>query len=143
MPASSSQETPISRRKNSKPIDKEKKELAVKLAEADLPHSQIAEIIGCERSTISRLLQPYALEKRSLEEDKKQLGNIFLDLSMRYARSITDEDIKKTPPGARITNMAIAYDKYRLETNQSTENVSVITATMRELRKQLDSNDSD
>lgn len=138
------QETsPASRKRNNKPIPKEKKELIVKLSESELSHSEIANIAGCERSTVSKLLKPYTLEKGALEQDKKQLGDIFLDLSMKYARSITEEDIKKTPPGQRITNMAIAYDKYRLETGQSTDNVSIITTLVQSLRESHNANDND
>lgn len=136
-------DTPVSQRKNRKPITKDKKDLAIKLSKSDLPHSQIAEIIDVDRSTVTRLLQPYRLNKASLEIDKKELGNIFLDLSMRYARSITDDDIKKTAPGQRVTNMAIAYDKYRLETGQSTENVSIISRLANELKKSINANDND
>ena len=131
---------PKTRRKQLTPEQTHK---AVDLIDKGLSHSEAAKVVDAERSAITKAVQPYLLNKEALEKDKKELGNIFLDLSMRYARSITDEDIKKTPPGARVTNMAIAYDKYRLETGQSTENVSVITQTAKSLRELNNVNDND
>jgi hypothetical protein len=136
-----------STRKHGGPRRKLKQETIEKIKDLSkneqLSNVDIAKIADVDRSTVSRLLQSYKIDNASLAEDKKQLGNVFLDLSMRYARSITEDDIKRTPAGTRITAMAIAYDKYRLETGQSTENVSIITRLAQAFKETQFNNDND
>jgi predicted transcriptional regulator len=137
------QEAPQSHRKRRKPLTTEEKQKAADLVQKGLTHDETAKLLNAERSAITKAIQPYLLGKEALEIDKKNEANIWLDLSMRHARAITDEDIKKAPVNVKMTNAAIAYDKYRLATGQSTDNVSIITTLVQSLRESHNANDND
>lgn len=98
--------------------------LVVDLAAKGLSHSQIAKVVDTGRTNVTRLLAGISVpEQAEIEEYKKHRADIFSGLQTRILKTMSDEDLKKIPVGSRITNLAILYDKERLERGQSSVNI--------------------
>ncbi len=125
------------RRPRTKTTDVEKKEI-ITLATNNpaLTHQDIADITDVNRSTVTRVLQTYNIDKIQLDNYKNHRGDIFAGLQHRLIVSCTDEDIKRAPMGSRILAAAQLYDKERLERGQSTENVHQVTDIIRRIKAQ-------
>lgn len=132
-----------SRRKSEKLSHEQKQKIVELASNTELTHEQIAKLNDVERSTVTKVLRNYQIDRQSLDIDRRNEADIWLDMSLRHLRAITDEEIKKAPVNIKMTNAAIAYDKYRLASNQSTENISVISRIANDLKKSLNANDND
>lgn len=96
-----------------------------------LTHSQIAKLNNCDRTTVSKILSKYAIDREKLEEFKNHRADILAGLQQRIALSITDEEIKKAPTQVKSMMFGVFFDKERLERGQSTDitvNVDAVRA---------------
>ena len=98
------------------------------LAEKGLTHTQIAKLVGCDRSNISRRLRTHEVLTGQIKEYVTDRANILASIQWRLLSSITDDEIKKAPLGTRLMCFGILYDKERLERGQTTENVGIAIA---------------
>ena len=102
----------------------------------NLTQQDIANITGLERSTISKFITKYNISKDEVDEFKKHEADLLTCAAgLELYKSITDEDIQKSPMGSRILAYCQIYDKYRLETGQSTENPNVLVHAIHELKR--------
>ena len=113
---------------------KQEKIIEIKQAHPDLTTREIAAVAETDHSYVVQVLQRYNIEQKSLEEYKKNRADIFAGFQDRILKSITDEDLKKAPFGSRILAMAQIYDKERLERGQSTDNVNLLVAGLKDLQ---------
>ena len=100
-----------------------------------LPTRAIGELTKCDHSHVVRVLNRYSIDQGETQDYKANMADILLGFQHRILRSITDEEIKKASLQVKFMGFGIAYDKYRLETNQSTGNLSVIQSTLQELKR--------
>lgn len=123
-------------RKTRPNLTQEKKRTIIEVAEQNpnLTHDQIATLEDVSRSTVTKILLGYGIDKQEVEDFKQHRADIFGGLQKRILKSITDDDIKKAPVGSRILAVAQLYDKERLERGQSTENVSLLVGAIQDLQ---------
>jgi DNA invertase Pin-like site-specific DNA recombinase len=92
--------------------------------DATLSQQSVADEAGVSRRTVSEVLAKYSINQDELEDYRANQADILLGLQKRISKSISDEEIKKAPFRDKIVAAGILYDKYRLQTNQSTQNVA-------------------
>jgi hypothetical protein len=84
--------------------------------------SDIARIVGCAKQTVNERLAPHRDEIaafRTYTEDR----SVHQDFAaFQLLNSLSTEELKKATPYQRVGMYALLYDKWRLETGQSTEN---------------------
>lgn len=88
-----------------------------------LSYSQVASIVGCSKANVLLRLQSRDLQVDDIETFKDNESQVLTQLRHRIISSITDDEIKKAPLATKAMVYGIAYDKYRLETGQSTQNI--------------------
>jgi predicted transcriptional regulator len=98
--------------------------IALTRNDATLTQQNVADLVGVERATVSRVLAKYGINQEELEEFKTNQADILLGLQHRISKSIDDETIQKAGLKDRTVALGVLYDKYRLQTNQSTQNVA-------------------
>jgi len=89
-----------------------------------MSNREIAGELGCDKRTVAAVLSKYGIKQDELEEYRDNQADILLGLQHRISKSIDDECIQKAPLQSRTLALGILYDKYRLQTNQSTQNVA-------------------
>jgi len=105
-----------------KPVPIEK---LLKWRKQGLSYDEIGSMIGRSKQTVHQRLQPYKDAIENLPVFKENRADIFAIHQQRLLNSLSDDDIKKIPPGSRFTGVGILYDKERLERGQSTGNISM------------------
>jgi transposase len=99
-------------------------EKLLKWRKQGLSYSEIGKMIGRSKQAVHQRLQSYIDAIDNLPAFKENRADIFAIHQQRLLNSLTDDDIKRMPPGSRLTGFGILYDKERLERSLSTENVS-------------------
>jgi len=113
-------------------------EKLLKWRKQGLSYSEIGNMIGRSKQAVHQRLQPYRNAIDNLPAFKENRADIFAIHQQRLLNSLTDDDIKKMPPGSRMTSFGILYDKERLEKGESTSNVSVLAARLDAARKRIE-----
>jgi hypothetical protein len=98
---------------------------------------------GRSKQAVHQRLQPYKDAIENLPAFKENRADIFAIHQQRLLNSLTDDDIKRIPPGSRFTGVGILYDKERLERGESTANVSVLSSRLDAARKRVQDRESD
>ena len=123
-----------------KPVPVEK---LLKWRKQGLSYSEIGKMIGRSKQAVHQRLQPYLDAIENLPAFKENRADIFAIHQQRLLNSLTDDDIKRIPPGSRFTGVGILYDKERLERGESTANVSVLSSRLDAARKRVQDRESD
>jgi hypothetical protein len=105
-----------------KPVPIEK---LLKWRKQGLSYDEIGGMIGRSKQAVHQRLQPYKDAIENLPVFKENRADIFAIHQQRLLNSLSDDDIRKIPPGSRFTGVGILYDKERLERGQSTGNISM------------------
>jgi hypothetical protein len=105
-----------------KPVPIEK---LLKWRKQGLSYDEIGSMIGRSKQAVHQRLQPYKDAIENLPAFKENRADIFAIHQQRLLNSLSDDDIRKIPPGSRFTGVGILYDKERLERGQSTGNISM------------------
>ena len=100
-------------------------ETMLELRDKNLNHGQIAQLLGCDRSNVSRRLAKYKPTLEKIDRYKKHRADIYANLQTELLSGVTPDKIKDSSATQLITGAAILYDKERLERGQSTQNMSV------------------
>jgi predicted transcriptional regulator len=95
------------------------------LKERGLSHTEIAKVLGCDRSNVSNRLKAYGATFERIEGHKKHRADILTHIQSKLLDGITPDKIKESSATQLITGMAILYDKERLERGKSSTNLSV------------------
>lgn len=123
-------------------------ERLIELRNKRLSYEEIGRIVGCSKINVWSRIHGWIEEQEEVEEYKKNESHVLNLIRFKITKSITDDDIKKAPLRDRIVAFGVLYDKYRLETDQSTANVGykgeviAAVASLQEL-KSLESKLSD
>ncbi len=108
--------------------------VAIAQQHPDLTTTEIGKMVGCNHSNVVNTLKRYGIQKASTDDYIANRAQVFAGLQERILKSITDEDIKKTPAIQKVTAASILYDKERLERGQSTDNIGVIGKLIHEIK---------
>lgn len=90
--------------------DKEVKKV-IDVATGNLTNQEIADLVGSEKSNITRVLQRYNVEVDRENDYNKNRVQIFRGLQERLLNGINDEDIKKLSVPQRMMGVGILVDK--------------------------------
>jgi hypothetical protein len=122
-----------------------KREQIIKLKQDNptLTTREIGKLADCNHSNVVRTLALYNIEQQEIEQYKKNRSNIFAGLQSRILKNITNEDIEKASLQVKAMAFGVLYDKERLENGQSTDNVSIISTLVKDLRESHNANDND
>ena len=103
-------------------------------------YSEIGQILGCTKQNVELRLRPFKAEIEALQSFKEQRADVLAVYQQKLLNSLTDSDIKRMPPGSRLTGFGILYDKERLERGQSTDNIAVeaLIEDLHNTQEQLD-----
>lgn len=104
--------------------------LAMQKKHPDLTHQELADTQGLARSTVTKVLLRYGIEKEKLDEFKTNRADIMAGLQEKILQSITTGDLEKASLQQRMMAFGILYDKERLETGKSTTNVNSLTVVV-------------
>jgi hypothetical protein len=105
-----------------KPVPIEK---LLKWRKQGLSYDEIGSMIGRSKQTVHQRLQPYKDAIENLPVFKENRADIFAIHQQRLLNSLSDDDIRKIPPGSRFTGVGILYDKEHIERNLSTSNIGI------------------
>ena len=95
------------------------------LKDKKLSHSQIATILGCDKSNITNRLKKYRPTLDKIQGHKKHRADILTHIQSRLLDSVTDEKINDCTVPQLTVAYGILYDKERLERGKSSTNLSV------------------
>lgn len=99
-----------------------------------LTHQQIADRLGCQRTTVSERLKKANLA--GLGNFREYEAEVLSYHRRRILDFITDEDIEKANLQQKATSYAIFLDKERLLSGQTTANLGTIHANIHKLKQE-------
>ncbi len=100
-------------------------EKILSLRDKELSHSQIAMILGCNKSNVTTRLAGYKSRRAELDTFKEHQADVYADIQMRAIRYLTNDKLQKAPVNVLMPVIGIAFDKERLKRGESTTNLSV------------------
>ena len=99
----------------------------------NLTYQEIGKILGTTKQAIHNKIG-HLIPTEITQDYIANRANIFAQAQLRLLSYLTDEKLKKMQARDIIVSMGILYDKERLERGQTTENIGVISATIRQLQ---------
>jgi hypothetical protein len=109
--------------------------IATAIQNPSLSPQDIAKIHDISRPFVHGLLSQFNITKADIDDFKRNEADLLTALRLRIYNTLTDEDLKSASALQRMTMYGIGYDKYRLETGQSTENQSVLVTAISDLKQ--------
>jgi len=100
----------------------------------DMTQDEMATILGCDRTNISKRLAGQEQVTKSLDRYSKYEGRVIAKIRQNVATALQDftpEDLKKYSPRDLSVTFGVLYDKGRLEAGKSTANVSLADAGLK------------
>jgi predicted DNA-binding protein (UPF0251 family) len=95
----------------------------------DLTYEQAGKILGVSKQARQQRCDRHGIVRQALKKYKEQRADILASKGRVILNSLTTDEIKKIPPGSRVTAFGILYDKERLERGESTANVAYADLT--------------
>ena len=138
------------------PISEEKKVVVKSLVDSGMPYRDIRKVVGdISQGYISLIVKEFETSKPVVEWYKKNKADVLLkcqvdDLELQSAikQTIKYSDVEEWTTeqkqkwfSALAIDHAIKYDKERLESGQSTENVGVVVKAIHEWKKLKENSD--
>lgn len=137
----------VSRRPKMIPIER-----LIQLKDKNLTDQEVATILGCDRSNVSRRLAEHAPRLQRIDNHKKYRADILTSIQADVLESITPDNIKDCTLPQKTVAYGILVDKERLFRGESTSNLSIasvietqtanmdaISSTIARLSQELDS----
>lgn len=109
----------------------------VELANRGMNDTEIAKLLGCDRSNVTHRLSKVSDNIPAMRDYKETRADKFADLQRRILDTFTDEDLSNAKIKERSILLAILYDKERLERGASTQNIEQISKIVHTLDKRL------
>ncbi len=111
--------------------------IAYYVKEKKLTDQEIADILHCDRSNITRRRNDAGLYIERVERFKANRADIFAAKQNELLNELTPAKLKKIHPRDAVVSAGILYDKERLERGQSTEivNVHALHASLSDLER--------
>ena len=104
-------QSPTSRKARTKLTQADKDNIVRLAANPRIKHDEIAKVVGVERSTVSKILAQYNVDKTEVDEYAGNKTDIFNGLQRKIIKAITDEEIKKASYGQKIMSLGVIEDK--------------------------------
>ncbi len=95
-------------------------------------YNAVATQIGRDAKTVKKCGEQMA---PAIVEKKKELAEWYEEIAHRMLESISQEDIERINAYQRIVSSGIATDKMRLLRDQTTDNIAVLVASLKELQE--------
>ena len=132
-------------------VSDDKKVVVKSLVDSGMSYRKVNEITGVSLGFIGTIVKEFEASRELVSWYEKNKSNVLLkaqldSLALQEAirNSITGEDIKKWTPDQKArwysalgVDYGIKFDKERLQSEKSTENVSVIVEMIKESRKRI------
>lgn len=112
------------------PGDKSLEIVRLKLANPNLTQKEIGKLVGRERSSVCKCLKRYGVDIERVNSYRKLRADILATKQGEILEGMTPEKIEKASLKDSSVAFAILYDKERLETGQSTQNVALSKIVM-------------
>jgi IS30 family transposase len=125
----------ISTRKRKSKITPEIRQKVIELSEKNLTTREVETLTTVDHSTVAKILQRYGLEKQNIDDYIAQRPQILAGLQTKILQSIDEDDLKTASLLQRVTAYGVLYDKERLETGKSTQNVQGIYHIVSEIER--------
>ena len=132
-----------------KTISDDKKVVVKSLVDSGMPYRKVNEVTGVSLGLIGKIVRQFEADKGLVEWyqrnkvellRKAQVENLALQQAIRD--TLTEEEIKKFTPDQKARWFAalgvdhgIKFDKERLQSDISTENISIIVKQIRALKE--------
>jgi transposase len=132
-----------------KTVSHEKKIVVKSLVDSGMPYRKVKEVTGVSLGFICRIVKQFEADRGLIDWyqknkvellQKAQAENLALQQAIRD--SLTEDEIKKFAPDQKARWFAalgvdhgIKFDKERLQSDMSTENISIIVKHMRQLKE--------
>lgn len=100
-------------------------EKILELKRKDLNNKQVADILGCDRSNVSRRLKEYKPTLERINLHKKHRADRLTSIQADILDSITPDNIKDCTLPQKTVAYGILVDKERLFRGESTTNLSI------------------
>ena len=100
-------------------------ERMLQLRNKELTDGEIAALLGCDRSNVTKRLAKYAPKLERIDSHKKYRADILTDLQIKVLDNFTPDKIKECTVPQSAVVYGILYDKERIERGQSTTNLSI------------------
>lgn len=97
-----------------------------------LSHAQIGKLLGCSHQNITRMVKCYGAELEGLDDFKANKGDFILAKQKQLLEGITAKKIDKMSGKDLAISFGVIFDKYRLETGESTANISLFSRLVKE-----------
>ena len=110
---------------------------AIELRSKGLTLQDIANHFDCSKPAVHSMFKKHIPYIHAVDEIRKTRANILTAKGIELLLSLTPSEIKRMPPGSRATAFGILYDKERLELEKSTENIAVLTSSLRSVDQEL------
>ena len=109
--------------------------LSLKASNPKLTERQIAALTDSSKTNVHVTLQRYGLSQENIDNYVANRAKILQGLQDKILSTIDPDDLKKTPAAQRTMMFGILYDKERLETGKSTQNVQGIYHILSEIER--------
>lgn len=111
----------------------------------NLSERNLSKIFGVSQASIWEAKQKIdGYDKETIDKYSKEKANIFLEGQRRILQEhLSIDRVKKMQPHQAALWFNSLYNNYRLETNQSTDNVTTISVLARDVQKSINNNDND
>ena len=103
-------------------------ELLIDYRSKGLTLTEIAKLVGCDHSNVSRRLNALIEDIDSLPKYKQNRADIMALKGKQALNSITSEKLQKASPSQAAMVYGVLYDKERLERDQATANVNIMAS---------------
>jgi hypothetical protein len=102
------------------------------LKQRGLSHAQIGKLLGCSHQNITQLVKRYGREFEGLADFKESKGDYLLAKQRQLLDGITPKKIDKMSGKDLAISFGVIFDKHRLETGESTSNLSLFSRIVKE-----------
>lgn len=113
--------------------------MIISLAEkSNYTNAEIARLTGTTQANVHKTLKRYKIKLKRSSEFKENKHLILNGVQERLVDSLTKEKITEANLQSTVTSLKMLHEMERLETNQSTSNVSVRGGISEELMEAID-----
>jgi len=111
----------------------------IELKRKGLKDTEIAKVLNCTQQNVTGRLKKADIALKGFDYFDKNEDKVLQWVKYQLINSLSDADIKSMAPRDRIWSYGVLYDKYRLQTDQSTANINynALFATLSEVNKLL------
>jgi hypothetical protein len=123
-----------------RPRSANKKDMVALALNTDMSISDIARVTGFNRMVAQKLVTDVRGNKDLIDQYKAVREDFFAYEELQYLSNITPEKLEAAHAKDLVAMAKTAFDKGRLESGESTENVSVIVGAIKDWKRKKQQN---